>query len=378
MKKFLVLACSPLWALQSGWLSPAGSGAFGFISKGALYAPSSNDLDSSYAVLAQNPASDLNLRDPIVLGISQNRDWGYSQSTQLRSSWLKSKWSLGFGALYQTVSSYTPTDINGNSLGGDIQPYALDLNLRSSYKINDLWNLGSALHLSNEKLSNLEGDQSALGLAMDLGLIFQPNPQRMVSLSMKHLGWLLRPYQLGGETGRMYDTRFEVSSLWRSQSFPRWNLNLGAEGGFASESHILMGAEYRLSSWLRSGIKFPIFQSDLSELIHLAKERDPLVWQQDALIQHEIKLKFGPWLLAVQNRIHRASPWSSQFQLSYSWAKQKTQPIEIPMEQLKVQTMPRPEPQVKTPMDSASPTQPQVQETPPQPPLIQSTEEVLE
>lgn len=304
-----------------------------------LLQSSFHGLDSSSQGAVHNPASDQNLRDGWNFGLSQQKDFAYANRSELSALW-KSGYSLGAFALYRSVLSYTPTDEFDNALGSSVQPFALDLGLRASRPISKQWSAGLGLHLPMEQVAFQAGDQLALGLGMDLGLVYNPSDKRQVSLLVRNLGMGLRSYQNSGENYRLMDTRFSAQTLWRSLSEPRWNFEIGAEGGFYTESHLLFGTEYRFSPWFQTGVKAPLFQSDLSRILHYALDRSELITEQDALLVHEVKLSWKAWNFNLKTEWNRKSPVTLAFALNYRLQKEKE--IVIPDSLLKVKTMPGP------------------------------------
>lgn len=107
-----------------------------------------------------------------------------------------------------------------------------------------------------DRLSEVDGGQVAMGLAMDWGFLLNLNSSRYgLALIGRNFGGLFRPYTKGGETGFATISEFAIGGFWRSSQNFTWLLECSAPR--YSPAAGKLGFEYHFSEpvLLRAGIQ---------------------------------------------------------------------------------------------------------------------------
>jgi len=154
-----------------------------------------------------------------------------------------------------------------------------------------------------ERLSEIEGSQIGMGLAMDWGFLWNPGSARYgFALMGRHLGNQIRPFVKGGVNGYALASELAASAFWRSSQNLTWLFECAAPR--YSPAIGKLGLEYRFSEsiFIRTGVQREL--TDVVNYVHSLFDSD------------EESVKAGYYRLFSVGAGYRI--WSFAFDYSYS------------------------------------------------------------
>ncbi len=86
---------------------------------------------------------------------------------------------FALSAAYLNSGEIETVDEEGNSLGAKVQPSAFSPSLSYAKTLSERWRLGLTLKGFQEYLGDIEGAQSAIGVAGDIGIIYLPGVRNL-------------------------------------------------------------------------------------------------------------------------------------------------------------------------------------------------------
>lgn len=147
---------------------------------------------------------------------------------------------------YGTIDGY---DEEGVATNVEYQPFSQLATATVSFPMTH-FQFGATLKFASDKLTEEDGDRTALGAAFDWGLAWQ-SASRLIGISLvgRDFGCLLRDYVDDGDD-QFYpmSQTFDISAYFKSRSFRRFTLFVDSNFPRFQEAFLNLGGEYTLGS----------------------------------------------------------------------------------------------------------------------------------
>ncbi len=249
----------------------AGQEVFSFIS--SFQSPRNAALERSNAAL---PSS-----DPGIIFLNPAGFAGNSKTNQVAFHWQTGEFAENQGALTYARSlsrmkflfsygwiregSIDGYDEFGEPTGETHEPASHLFATTFSFPFT-CFSFGSTIKFATDQLSGKAGDQTAMALAFDWGISYQPaTPRFGLALTARDFGSMIRDYtDDGGEENYAMGQTFALSAFFRPATLPR--LTLLGETTFPrySEPALLLGGEYIFGKSFFARVGFTRAWLDLS------------------------------------------------------------------------------------------------------------------
>ena len=266
------------------WSQPSGQGAFSFMEN--YQGPRSLGLSGAGASNFNPDPLAITLNPATVLQSKFRQHFAASWET---GALAKSEGMLGWNfpvgqSIVQSTFAWTSNDPvtgldeSGVATGKTYSPFNQVFMVSAITPMPD-FQFGSTFKLVRDHLSSDPGDEDALGVAMDWGLVWKPSSPRMGwGISVLDLGRQVRAYTQNGVDDLSLNTRIHLSGHYRSAWLRGLTLMLDGELPRYTVPDLRFAAEYSPASWLqlRIGSRRTISSlgNDISKLTSSTKTSD--------------------------------------------------------------------------------------------------------
>lgn len=167
-------------------------------------------------------------------------------------------WNFGYqDLLFQTTYAFTQSatidglDENGVATNQQYKPFSQSITLTSTIPFPHFY-IGLSTKYIRDHLSNDPGDQDAMGIGADWGLVWRsPSPRYGFGLAVLDLGRQFRAYTEDGVDDLALNTRVRASTHYRPAAVRGLTFLLDAELPRYVQPSAHLGLEYSPISWLQ-------------------------------------------------------------------------------------------------------------------------------
>jgi hypothetical protein len=155
------------------------------------------------------------------------------------------KMSYAFSAAYINFGRIEEKDETGVLTGKEHMPVSFNPSFTAARKTSDNLRLGATAKGTSEYLADYPGAQLAVGWALDVGMLYQPNVRNMgFGLALLNLGRKVRAHTVDGSTGGLLPLSLKGGMFYFPLDLPKAKVAVDAELPWFDSPRLSGGVEY--------------------------------------------------------------------------------------------------------------------------------------
>ncbi|MDY6284850.1 MAG: hypothetical protein SPL19_06490 [Fibrobacter sp.] len=266
LKKISILTFAVLLAASASHAyfkkNDTGEEVFSFL--GSFYSAKSAAMENANAAMpSSNPGSILQNPAAIVLDSNQNNAIAFSwQTGEFADNQGYLAYARQIGTMVAEISygwirygDIDGYDEAGNKTNKTYSPQSSVTSLSLSLPLPH-FQFGSTIKFATDLLAEDEGDQTAMAIAFDWGILWQSASRKYgVGLAARNFGKMIRAYVDNGDTDYGLEEVFAISGFYIPGALPRLSLFTELTFPRYAEPAIALGTEYAIGSnlFVRAG-----------------------------------------------------------------------------------------------------------------------------